>query len=603
MMAESWTTAIANHLWQSTLVAGVAALLALALKDTHARVRHWLWLSASVKFLIPFSVLAALGRNFGWLTTQRVTQPELSFVMDQISQPFQQGHTIPLGTTPPMVAQGEGWLPALLLAIWACGLLAVTLGWARQWFRIRSAIRAASPAGLELEIPVLASSDSLEPGVFGIFRPVMLLPQGILDHLNGDHLASIVAHELCHVRRRDNLAAAVHMAVEAVFWFHPLVWWVGARLVEEREHACDEEVLRLGNKPEVYAEGILKTCQFYMESPLACVSGIAGSDLKKRIVRIMTPQIAAELGTARKFLLAAAGVAAFAGPILFGLLNAPPTQAQSTASPTAVPAFDVVSIKPSKGADNRVMIGIDPSGRFNAENITLKMLLEEAYGIKDSQLLGAPGWAASEHYNIEAKPEESLAAAQRKLGPEQHRAQLQQMLQAMLTDRFQLKVHHESKQLPLYELVIANGGPKIQQSPQTPDEQGPPGPMRPDGPPPRHSIRMMGRGHLTINGVDLNMFSDVLSRQLGRVVVNQTGLKGNYDFELKWTPDINEGGMFAGGKAPGDSRISSDMAPPPDAAGPTIFTALQEQLGLKLESKKGPVDTVVIDSVERPSEN
>src|SRR5690349_4072344 len=117
MIAGSWTAEIGNHLWQSTLVAGVAAVLALALKDTQARVRYWLWLSASVKFLIPFSVLAALGRHFGWLTGQRVSQPELSFVMDQISQPFQRTQTIPLGTTPPIVAQGENWLPALLLTI------------------------------------------------------------------------------------------------------------------------------------------------------------------------------------------------------------------------------------------------------------------------------------------------------------------------------------------------------------------------------------------------------------------------------------------------------------------------------------------------------
>jgi bla regulator protein blaR1 len=152
----------------------------------------------------------------------------------------------------------------------------------------RRRARSGSPLDLNANVPVLSSPAMLEPGVFGIFRPVLLLPEGITDRLAPAHLDAILAHELCHVRRRDNLAAALHMAVEAIFWFHPLVWWVGARLVEERERACDEEVLRLGSQPEVYAESILKTCQFYLESPLVCMSGIAGSDLKKRITRIMT---------------------------------------------------------------------------------------------------------------------------------------------------------------------------------------------------------------------------------------------------------------------------------------------------------------------------
>jgi hypothetical protein len=169
--------------------------------------------------------------------------------------------------------------------------LVVTFSWWRRWWGIRAAMRAGSPLDLAVDVPVLSSPAMLEPGVFGIFRPVLLLPEGITDRLAPAHLEAILAHELCHVRRRDNLAAAIHMAVEAIFWFHPLVWWLGARLVEERERACDEEVLRLGGQPEVYAESILKTCQFYLESPLVCMSGISGSDLKKRIVRIMTHAI------------------------------------------------------------------------------------------------------------------------------------------------------------------------------------------------------------------------------------------------------------------------------------------------------------------------
>src|SRR5256884_8691584 len=118
-------------------------------------------------------------------------------------------------------------------------------------------------------------------------------------------LKAIITHELCHVRRRDNLAATLHMLVEAVFWFHPLVWWIGARLVDEREHACDEEVLKLGSDPQAYAEGILKVCEFYVESPLLCAAGATGSNLKKRIEAIMTHRTAHQLEGGKKLLLAA----------------------------------------------------------------------------------------------------------------------------------------------------------------------------------------------------------------------------------------------------------------------------------------------------------
>ena len=121
------------------------------------------------------------------------------------------------------------------------------------------------------------------------------MPNGIVDCFTAREMEAIVAHELCHVRRRDNLVAAIHMAVEAVFWFHPLVWWVGARLVEERERACDEEVLRSGGDPRVYAEGILKICELYLASPLACVSGVTGGDLKRRIEAIMSEHVALKL--------------------------------------------------------------------------------------------------------------------------------------------------------------------------------------------------------------------------------------------------------------------------------------------------------------------
>jgi TonB family protein len=184
---------------------------------------------------------------------------------------------------------------------------------------------------------LLSQESAMEPGIFGIIRPVLLWPARISDHLQDSHLRAILAHEVAHVRRHDNLAAALHMAVEALFWFHPMVWWLGARMVEERELACDEEVLQLGNPPAIYAESILKTCKFCVGSDLACVSGVTGAELKKRIVRIMTPTRAEKLGAGKRLLLASVGVAAVVGPVLFGLWSTPLVRAQSprTSNPRA----------------------------------------------------------------------------------------------------------------------------------------------------------------------------------------------------------------------------------------------------------------------------
>src|SRR5262249_35683209 len=181
---------------------------------------------------------------------------------------------------------------------------------------------------LDLPIPVMTSPGRLEPGVFGIRKPVLLLPEGIADRLTAQQLRSILMHELCHVRRRDNLAATMHMLLESMLWLHALAWWIGNRLAEERERACDEEVVRGGNEPHAYAEGILTVCKLYLQSPIACASGVTGSDLKKRIAAIVANRVSPSLNTAKKLLLAVAGMAAVGTPVLIGLWRAPSGSAQ-----------------------------------------------------------------------------------------------------------------------------------------------------------------------------------------------------------------------------------------------------------------------------------
>ncbi len=573
---------LANHLWQSTTFAVLAWLLTLALRKNRAAVRYWLWLAASVKFLIPFSLLVGIGGQLQWRSTAAITEPQFSNVMNKISRPFAISAEASPATTAP---RAPGDLPMVLSGVWLFGFTFGLIFWVRSLRQLRAVVRAATPLPVNLSIPVMSSSALLEPSAFGIRKPILLLPGGITDRLTRAQLEAVLAHELCHVRRRDNLTAAIHMAVETVFWFYPLVWWIRTQLLAERERACDEEVVRSTEDPQVYAEGILSVCKFYLESPLACASGISGADLKKRIEGILSHRVVQRLDWRRKVLLFAAVVTAATGPILIGAAYAPAAQVQS--QPITAPAFEVASIKLNRSGDQRARFQMPPGGRINATNITLKQLIIFAYQIKDTQLAGAPGWIDSDRYDISAKAE----------GPASP-DQLQLMMQTLLADRFKLSLRHEMKEMPMYALVVANDGPKLHEAKDADVDVQPGGarPAGPDGPRPKNRSMRMGRGQLSAQSARVSMLADLLSSELGRVVVDKTGLTGLYDFELKWTPEVSQNQMFKGPDAVGS-------APAPDTSGPTIFTALQEQLGLKLEAQKGPVEVFVIDHVEKPTEN
>jgi hypothetical protein len=198
-------------------------------------------------------------------------------------------------------------------------------------------------------VPVKSAASFLEPGLVGIWRPVILLPHGLSQQLTQAEMDAILAHELCHLRRRDNLLAALHMVVEGLFWFHPLVWWIGGRLVEERERACDESVVAQGFRPLVYAEGILKICRFYVQSPLACASGVSGADLQMRLGAIMARRPAAQLHPAKGLMLALGAGLALALPLAAGMLGSAPVSILATrvAAVLAAPQLAAPVLAPS----------------------------------------------------------------------------------------------------------------------------------------------------------------------------------------------------------------------------------------------------------------
>jgi bla regulator protein blaR1 len=283
-LRNAWPS-IANHLWQSTLFAAAVAVLVLLLRQNRASIRYALWLCASLKFLLPFSLLISAGTRIGFHEAPIPSQSaDLLVVMQDLGQPFAPTHFSQHTPAISSLSAAE-LLPLFMTLLWLAGFLAVVFYWLLRLHRLSTALHRAAFAtdgsehdtlrsleaaiGISKPTRLVLSHTSVEPGILGIFRATLVLPAGIADRLTESQIKSVLLHELCHVRRRDNLTAALHMLVEALFWFHPLVWWVGARLVDERERACDEEVLLLSSDPQTYAEGILKICEFYLESQTA----------------------------------------------------------------------------------------------------------------------------------------------------------------------------------------------------------------------------------------------------------------------------------------------------------------------------------------------
>lgn len=621
LSAREFLELAGDHLWQSTLFAGAAALVAVALRRYGASLRFWVWLAASLKFFVPFAALVALGGYGSWRSVEVVPYRESPVLIETVGQPFSR-ETVALNAPGPrrVADAGPSRLPAALLAVWAIGAAVFLTRSLIQWRRVQRVADGGSllEDGREVRIlrrleasggpsthplPLVASDTSLEPGVFGIFRPKLLWPRAISERLTDEQLEAVLAHELCHLRRSDNFTAVLHIAVQTVFWFHPLTWWIGARLIDERERACDEEVIRRGSERETYAESILKTCKFFVESPLPCISGVTGSDLKKRIEDIMTRDSVSSTGRWNKALLTLAGVLTFITPVAVGALN-PPAQTREVPASASLPAFEAVSVRQNmaEGRGGRGGGQMQP-GRYVAQDLTLKNILRRAYGetgvggpntavdLLEQQVAGGPEWVAAEKWDVIATTRETTPPPQMRL-----------MVQRMLADRFQLKAHWEKREMPVYVLTMARPDGRPGQGLTLASEEecaaarrdGPPPmptvvpgqPLPPSPPPPCGAIQF-GPGQLIARGTPMELFVQTLTNVpvitgIDRPVVDRTGLKGNWGFQLKFAPATN---------------------PNPDPDRPHFITALQEQLGLKLEATRAPVDVLVIDSVAKPQPN
>jgi bla regulator protein blaR1 len=547
-------TAFIDHLWQSTLVAAGAALLVVMFRRHAAKVRFWLWLAASMKFLIPFSVLAALGASLEWRSAPPpASEQEWTVLIERVTQPMAvltapPQETLPAAAVGPAAGGGVS-VATLAVGVWLLGVAVLLGAWLVRWLRLRRLVHLARPLRVDRftgSIPVKITRSDIEPGVFGIFAPVIVVPEGILVRLSGPQLRAILEHEMCHVRRRDNLAAAVHMLVEALFWFHPLVWWIGARLLDERERACDEAVLAAGINRDAYAEGVLEVCRYCIESPLPCAAGVGGA-LKSRMERIARDAQPRRLGAARKTVLAGIAAAVLGVPVGIGLLESPRAAAQpADADAVSLTAVAIETIDETASPARSNGPAIRPDGVLIASHVPLRRLIAYAFDIDEQRIAGPPE-LDSRRYSIKGTGG-------------------RRMMQSVLEERFGLVFHRATRTRPIFELVAVPDGAAL-----------------PNGTPQPGGFVRVRPGGVTFNNVPIDGLRRWLSTRLGRPVVDRTGLTGPYTFTFAWGTAADEDGTSSG-------------EPTPEV----LARALESQLGLTLETGEGPVELLVVDDVRQP---
>jgi uncharacterized protein (TIGR03435 family) len=452
-----------------------------------------------------------------------------------------------------------------------------------EWQRILD--RLGTRICLSRPVRLLVSGRVQAPAAMGWLRPIVLVPLGALAGLPAAQMEALLLHELAHIRRHDYLVHILQSAVEALFFYHPAVWWISGHMRAERELCCDDIAVSVTGDAIVYARALAEFDSARWVQPT--VMGANGGSLADRIARLLGQPSTSRRplggpGTAATLSVLAIGVCA-----LFAQSVAQ-SAAQSAAQSNVRPQFEVASVKSSLATS---VANVRPlPGRLTAD-ASLQILIQYAYGVQPFQVVDSARWLQSGRYEIDAKADGNTS-----------RNQMFLMLQSLLEDRFQLKIHRETRDMPVYALVAAKGGLKL--SPPkgsncvdsaanaAPEWAG--GRMAAPGEvalaPPRCGSISLTLGLMQGGKVAMPELVRKLSLMLDRSVIDKTGFMGLFDLQVQFVPD----------------ETTPAMPPPPpgsDVSGISLPQALREQLGLQLESTKGPVEVIVVDHAERPSGN
>lgn len=443
--------------------------------------------------------------------------------------------------------------------------------WQRTLDRFKTRVDISRPVRL------LVSGALRAPAAIGWLRPIVLVPAGVLTGLPAEQIEALMVHELAHIRRHDYLLHILQSALEAAFFYHPAVWWISGHMRAERELCCDDIAVSITGDAVIYARAL---SQFDSASWLwPAVIAANGGSLVSRIARLLgkpstTRKPSNWAGTASASILLAIGAWAV------------------FAQTTARPQFEVASIKPSSSGS---IMNVRPlPGRLTADS-SVQILVQYAYGVQPFQVAGASGWMQAEPYRIEATAPANTS-----------RDQMFLMLQSLLENRFQLNTHRETRDLPVYTLVAAKSGLRL----PIPKEGGcvdsaaeastewaggrmaAPGEVQSGKAQCGSAEVILGPTGARMQGSKVAMPELIrrLSMLLDRSVVDKTGFTGQFSLQLDFAPD---------------DTTPSMPPPPPNSgiSGQSLPQALREQLGLQLESARGPVEVIVIDHAERPSAN
>ena len=591
---------------KATIVSAGALTAGQMARRAPASVRHLLLASG-------FAVLLALP-----VATLIVPALELSVPIASPVQAVPNATLVPVDVTSPAVSSSDeaGLSPVVparrllslgmvLLIVWIIGVAIVLARMIADMLWVRRVRRQARPwsrgqaivanisgsSSIRRRIRILLDDTAAGPITCGVLRPAIVLP-GEACEWNAEELRRAVIHELEHVRRADLLMFCVARMVCALYWFHPLVWVSWRQLRLEAERACDDAVLR-GFEPVEYADQLVTLAERLVSRRIETVPAMADrTDLAVRISAVLDPQ--QRRGRAGLRLVAFVSMVAMLVVAAVSSLRAVP-QSSNPLDSASHARFEVASIKPTKQC---AAYGGSPTpGRVSTCG-ALSFMIQGAYDVYTkgrgfnprvmtvswtANIEGAPDWLQSELYQIEAKAAGNPPQIVMN-GP---------MMQALLEDRLKLKTHLETRNVPVYELTAVRGGPKLQRS-ET--DCVPLDPMKPPAGetlPGQTSPKLCGgfaagKGTLDFSEMTISDFAQYLGRNIvRRPIIDKVGMAGRFNFHLQFAPDENTPLL----------RRSDEVT------GPSIFTAMQEQLGLKLDPATGPHEFLVIDSVERPSEN
>lgn len=548
-----WT--LIHFLWQGTVIAAIYAIARNSMARSSPRARYMLGCIA-----LAAMVAAPL------LTLSLHPSPNLTSISHaQTPTDVRTAITTNLANTKEIVATSPSHAYLQWVVIfWLAGATALWLRLIGGWIlagRMRSAqVRPAPPEwqqaldrlraqiGMSRPVQLLISALVQVPTVIGWLRPVVLVPIGALTGLPPDQIQALLIHELAHIRRNDYLVNILQSVAEAWLFYHPAIWWISSHIRAEREQCCDDIAVAASGDVLAYARAL---ADLESARPAQLTQAIAanGGSLSDRIGRL--------LGHSQPSPRTGAGAMILAGTIVL-IVTATGIFGQSSN-----PQFEVASFKPSP-PNSIYGIKYSPGGRFDAQGVPLHRLIEEAWTIRVFQIEGGPQWLGSDRYDIAAKAPGNATEPQLRL-----------MLRALLQDRFHLTLHTETREPGVYMLVIGKNGSKLAEAKDDDNAE--------------HRVRIGGPGRLGGFAATTAQLAETLSDvrlngrpMVDRPVLDRTGLTGQYNFLLQWTPD-------AGG------------ATLPE--GPSIFTAIEEQLGLQLKSGKGSVEYLIVDHAEKPTAN